>query len=249
MTVNLWTDAEHVESYLHNRAGIPRRVEGYEVLEELLPAEVERVLDLGCGDGEVVGRVLRLHPDARVVAADFSPSMLDRVRARFTEAPNVTVVEHDLDGALPAEWGEFDAVVSAFAIHHVADARKAALYGEVFERLRPGGSFLNLEHVASPTTELHEAFLATMGIAPADDDPSNQLASVVDQLGWLRRDRLRAGGLSLEVPGAGPPRRPASREHAPGLGAADRPGLRASREARGMPIPRGHGDQRSDLEQ
>ena len=111
--------------------------------------------------------------------------MLERVRARFAECAEVTVVEHDLDEVLPAEWGEFDAVVSAFAIHHVADARKQALYGEVFARLRPGGCFLNLEHVASPTPELHEAFLATMGIAPADDDPSNQLAPVGVQLDWL----------------------------------------------------------------
>ena len=52
--------------------------------------------------------------------------------------------------------------------------------------MRPGGAFLNLEHVASATPELHEAFLATIGTAPEDDDPSNQLAPVEDQLGWLR---------------------------------------------------------------
>jgi SAM-dependent methyltransferase len=112
--------------------------------------------------------------------------MLKRVRERFADDATVNVVEHDLDEPLPAAWGEFDAVVSAFAIHHVADTRKQALYGEIFDRLRPGGAFLNLEHVASPTAELHEAFLATMGIAPADDDPSNQLASVEAQLEWLR---------------------------------------------------------------
>jgi hypothetical protein len=40
--------------------------------------------------------------------------------------------------------------------------------------------------VASPNGALHEAFLAELGIAPADDDPSNLLAPVDDQLAWLR---------------------------------------------------------------
>jgi tRNA (cmo5U34)-methyltransferase len=186
VTVNLWSNAEHAQSYLEHRKHIPRRAEGYSALLELVPAGATRVLDLGCGDGEVVGRVLEARPGAVAVAADFSAEMLGRVRARFADSAQVSIVEHDLDVALPEEWGTFDAVVSGFAIHHVVDARKRSLYAEVYDRLRPGGVFLNLEHVASPTRELHEAFLATMGTAPQDDDPSNQLASVEDQLRWLR---------------------------------------------------------------
>jgi tRNA (cmo5U34)-methyltransferase len=120
------------------------------------------------------------------IAADFSPEMLRRVRARFADDARVTVVDHDLDVAQPTEWGSFDLVVSAFAIHHVVDARKQSLYAEVYERLRPGGAFLNLEHVESPTPELHAAFLEAIGVAPGDDDPSNQLASVEAQLRWFR---------------------------------------------------------------
>jgi tRNA (cmo5U34)-methyltransferase len=186
MTVNLWGDAAHAESYLEHRKRIPHRAEGYRVLLEFVPEDVARVLDLGCGDGEVVGRVLEARPGAEAVAADFSAEMLRRVRERFVEALNVTVVEHDLDEPLPADWGTFDAVVSAFSIHHVVDRRKRSLYAEVYERLAPGGVFLNLEHVASATPELHEAFLAAMGTALRDDDPSNQLAPVGAQLRWLR---------------------------------------------------------------
>ena len=187
MTVNLWSEPEHAQAYLQNRKRIPRRDEGYRALLEFLPDQTYRVLDLGCGDGEVFGRVLDARPEATAVAADFSAEMLGVVRSRFADAGDrVTIVEHDLSEPLPESWGMFDAVVSGFAIHHVDDDRKRALYTEVFERLRPGGAFLNLEHVASPTRELHEAFLATMGTAPEDDDPSNQLAPVDEQLGWLR---------------------------------------------------------------
>jgi hypothetical protein len=47
-------------------------------------------------------------------------------------------------------------------------------------------AFYNLEHVASPTHDLHVAFLAALGIDPADDDPSNKLLDLETQLRWLR---------------------------------------------------------------
>ncbi len=188
MTVNLWTEAAHAESNLGHRKLVPRRAAGYDALLDFVAGEPGRVLDLGCGDGEVLARVIDARPGAvtHAVAVDFSPEMLRRVRARFTDDDRVTVVDHDLEVTLPVEWGAFDLVVSAYAIHHVVDARKSALYAEVYDRLRPGGTFLNLEHVDSPTPELHRAFLDAIGVAPEDDDPSNQLAPVEAQLGWFR---------------------------------------------------------------
>ena len=181
--VNLWTEADHARDYLNRRKNLPHRQTGYAVLTEFLPASVARALDLGCGDGEVMGRVVEAFPSVEGIACDFSEEMLARARARFDDT-NVTVVEHNLDEALPADWGIFDVVVSAFAIHHVADARKRVLYGEVFDHLRPGGVFLNLEHVDSPTPELHASFLEAAHIDR--DDPSNKLALVETQLSWLR---------------------------------------------------------------
>lgn len=184
--VNLWTQTAHATDYLERRRDIPHRDEGYDALLEYVPAKTERVLDLGTGDGYLMAFVRQARPQATGVAADFSPAMLERARERFAGVADVDVVEHDLDDPLPEEWGTFDAVVSAFAIHHVDDDRKRALYGEVFERLAPGGVFCNLEHVASATPELHVAFLDAIGTGVDGDDPSNKLAPVEMQLGWLR---------------------------------------------------------------
>jgi len=185
MTVNHWTDVEHSKAYLRRAATVPHRAEGEQVLLELLPTSPSRVLDLGTGGGRLIDLLRDARPGVAVVGVDFSPTMLEVVRERYGDDPTVDIVEHDLDQPLPA-LGTFDVVVSSFAIHHLADARKRALYAEVHELLAPGGVFVNLEHVASPTPELHTAFLHAMGTAPEDDDPSNQLTSVETQLEWLR---------------------------------------------------------------
>jgi tRNA (cmo5U34)-methyltransferase len=184
--VNLWTQPGWAQRYLRERDDIPHRAEGYGALLENLVSGPTRVLDLGTGDGYLLHLVRAAHPAVTGVACDFSAEMLGRARERFAGDDAVTVVEHDLDDSLPPSWGTFDAVVSSFAIHHVVDERKRALYGEVLDRLEPGGIFCNLEHVASATPELHVEFLAAIGKTPEQDDPSNKLTLVETQLGWLR---------------------------------------------------------------
>jgi SAM-dependent methyltransferase len=182
---NRWPDVEHALWYLARADDLPHRSEGAAVLVELLPERVTRVLDLGTGDGRLLDLVLTARPGSTGVGLDLNPEMLSRARERFDGDDRAVVVEHDLDDPLPGD-DTFDVVVSSFAIHHVSDERKRTLYAECFERLAPGGSFLNLEHVASATDALHVEFLRSLDIDPADDDPSNLLAPVGDQLGWLR---------------------------------------------------------------
>jgi tRNA (cmo5U34)-methyltransferase len=182
---NRWPDVEHALWYLARADDIPHRAEGAAVFVELLPERVERVLDLGTGDGRLLDLVLTARPGSTGIGLDLNEEMLTRAAERFAGDDRATIARHDLDDPLPGD-DSFDVVVSSFAIHHVSDERKRSLYAECAQRLRPGGAFLNLEHVASPTVALHEAFLAELDIDPADDDPSNLLAPVEDQLGWLR---------------------------------------------------------------
>jgi len=177
---NEWATAEHAEAYLERAPLLPRRDIAYGELLEILPADPTRVLDLGTGDGKVMAMI-----GGSGVAVDFSPTMLEKARLRF-HADDVDVVEHNLNAPLP-DLGTFDVVVSAFAIHHCPHERKRALYTEVFDMLEPGGVFANLEHVASPTEQLHEEFLRLIGTPPGEDDPSNKLLDVETQLGWLRQ--------------------------------------------------------------
>jgi tRNA (cmo5U34)-methyltransferase len=183
--INLWTKPEHAQRYLDIAYQIPHREEGEAALLEFVPRTTRRILDLGSGEGRLLGLLLDRLPEATGVALDFSEQMLGRLHTRFDSDSRVSICAHDFSAPLP-DLGDFDAIVSSFAIHHLVDARKRALYEEVHARVHPGGVFLNLEHVASPTTDMHVAFLHAIGVTVEGDDPSNKLLDVATQLRWLR---------------------------------------------------------------
>ena len=184
--MNEWRSAQHASAYLERADRVPYRSAGETVLLEEIPSSAHRVLDLGSGDGRLLALVLRARPEARGVAVDFSPVMLEKLKARFESTARVEVVDHNLDRSLPP-LGSFDVVVSSFAIHHLDHERKRELYAEVWTLLEPGGVFCNLEHVASASPSAHDRFLQEMGITAAEEDPSNKLLEVHTQLEWLRR--------------------------------------------------------------
>jgi len=166
-------------------------------LVEALPLVVDRVLDLGCGDGRLLELILAARPDAvEGIGVDNSQPMIGLARNRFGEDRRATIREHDLVNPLP-DLGRFDAVVSGFAIHHLTHERKQALFGEVVDVLQPGGVFANLEVVQCATAELHAEF--GRRIERPGGDPEDVLAEVEAQLGWMRAAGLEQVELQLAL--------------------------------------------------
>jgi tRNA (cmo5U34)-methyltransferase len=176
-----WSDPERVAEYLSRE--IPHRQVAESMLLAGLPPRVERVLDLGTGDGRLIGLVRTVHPQAEAVGIDSSQPMLDRAAPRFPASSATELRIHDLRDPLP-EIGRFDAVVSGLAIHHLEDDRKRELFAEVHRLLAPGGVFANLDLVTAATPELHERFRREIG--RPEDDPTDRLSPLCDQLAWLR---------------------------------------------------------------
>lgn len=170
--------------YVERIGRLEARQAGEQMFTEVLPDRPGRVLDLGCGDGRLAALVLATRPSVdEVVAVDCSPPMLQRARERFSAETRVTVEEWDLREPI-GPLGEFDLMVSGFAIHHLTHERKRAFFGDVVSQLTPGGTFVNLEVVASATPRRHAEFLAAIGRTV--DDPEDRLASIEEQLGWMR---------------------------------------------------------------
>jgi len=114
-------------SFVHRMAG--------DLVELLAPKAGERVLDLGCGPGDLT---TTLHgAGATVVGLDASPEMIATARARAGASGPSFVVG---DGQSLSYDGEFDAVFSNAALHWMPRASDVAR--GVARALRPGGRFV-----------------------------------------------------------------------------------------------------------
>jgi tRNA (cmo5U34)-methyltransferase len=188
-----WSSVHHATAYLDIVDAVPHRTEGEAVLLEHIPINAKRVLDLGTGNGRLLKMIKANRPNIKGVGLDISPTMLRVAQESFAVDKDVKIIEHDLNNSLLlllSELGTFDVIVTSLTIHHLTHKRKRSIYEEIFSLLNRGGIFCNLEHVDSPTSNLHEHFLNSIGdrIARfARDENSDRLLSLDTQLGWLRQ--------------------------------------------------------------
>jgi trans-aconitate 2-methyltransferase len=94
----------------------------------------ERVLDAGCGTGQVTSVLRDRLPRGEVVALDGSPSMIDAARRRLGD-DRVTYLVHDL--LEPLRIAPVDAILSTATFHWIADHDR--LFHNLAAALRPGG--------------------------------------------------------------------------------------------------------------
>jgi SAM-dependent methyltransferase len=97
-----------------------------------------RVLDVGCGCGEITIAAARAAHGGSALGLDLSAPMLDVARRLATEAGvgNVGFVEGDAQ-VYPLPPASFDAVISSFGVMFFADP--VAAFGNLAGALRPGG--------------------------------------------------------------------------------------------------------------
>ena len=155
----------------------PRRGDGGDPLIGLMaPHSAQRVLDVGCGSGQLA---VAIAPRvARVVGVDLTPAMLDQARAHAAAKGVKNVLWKVADSiALPVEDSSFDAVVSRAMFHHAADP--AATFGEMHRACASGGRLVVTD--LSPDPAKGPAFDAIETLR----DPSHRHALTLDELRQL----------------------------------------------------------------
>jgi tRNA (cmo5U34)-methyltransferase len=175
---------------------IPGHEAFYAAALELIPTDAVRIVELGAGSGLFSAMLQAAFPEAHLTLIDFSEGMLTLARQRLGDDPRITYVLADYTiEPLPPEC---DAVVSSLSIHHLEDERKRALLPPIFAALRPGGIFVNADHIAGPTPELEEMYqlrwlsdVRTLGATEqqiADSlyrQQEDRRSPVAAQLAWL----------------------------------------------------------------
>jgi SAM-dependent methyltransferase len=139
------------EQGLEGRRAAYRHAEGpdapqmaFEAVAEVSP---RRVLEVGCGPGELAARI-RDELGAEVVAVDISPRMVELARGRGVDARVGDVQELELAD------GEFDCAVAAWMLYHVPDVDRAL--AELARILVPGGRLVAVTNAPDHLHELRE---------------------------------------------------------------------------------------------
>src|SRR5579883_3482014 len=153
----VWKSEENIKRWAAEakvREG--RRQEPLRYAAALLPFEEGdefTIVDLAAGTGMAARAIMDAYPNCKAVLADFSGAMMSE-GAKVLEPyeGRYRYVEFDLRQSV---WPEgipvpMDAAITSQAIHHLPDERKASLFREVFERLKPGGWYVNYEPFKAP---------------------------------------------------------------------------------------------------
>ncbi|WP_308798637.1 class I SAM-dependent methyltransferase [Agromyces silvae] len=109
------------------------------------PKPGERILDVAAGTGTSSASLAK--SGASVVAADFSPGMIEVGRVRQAHVPNLVFVEADAT-ALPFDDESFDAVTISFGLRNVNEPKRAL--AEFLRVTKPGGRLVICEFSHPP---------------------------------------------------------------------------------------------------
>ncbi|MCJ8208532.1 class I SAM-dependent methyltransferase [Mucilaginibacter sp. RS28] len=136
---------------------VPRYTEIFYNLFYYIPDDLQpkRILDLGCGTGNLTEAALKHYPNAEIHALDISADILNECRKRFEGHNNIYYHQQDFT-RLDLPEGSFDLIISSIAIHHINDEDKARLYPKIYSLLKPNGIFVFADQTKGATDEIYQ---------------------------------------------------------------------------------------------
>jgi|YelNatPaOPRAMG01_1025707.scaffolds.fasta_scaffold00001_137 tRNA (cmo5U34)-methyltransferase len=141
---------------------VPKYDEAVDLMLALLPYGAEarvRLVELGCGTGEVLKRLATAFPQAEIRGVDSSAAMLEVAHKKLSPfAPRVSLLRHDLSQGWPEEVGECEAVLCPYVLEYLAPEAQELLLQGAFRRLKPEGRLLIIEFVQPNEPRISQVF-------------------------------------------------------------------------------------------
>jgi ubiquinone/menaquinone biosynthesis C-methylase UbiE len=114
----------------------------------------QRVLEIGCGTGNLALLVKRTHPGLEVTGLDPDPRALARAGRKARRSGLALRLDRGFADQLPYPDASFDRVLSSLMFHHLDADQQVSSLREVRRVLRPGGS-LHLMDMSGGGHNLH----------------------------------------------------------------------------------------------
>lgn len=159
-----------------------------------------RVLDLGCGAGDLTSRLADLVAPGEVLGVDASASLIEHART-VAGRPGLRFEvcrAQELDTSVPAGWA--DVVVSVAVLHWVPESDQAGVLSQVARALAPGGVFrldMGGQGQIAATRAVLDDVAAAHGITPSswffpdEATAADLLTGAGLDVSWVRLVRQR----------------------------------------------------------
>jgi tRNA (cmo5U34)-methyltransferase len=183
----------------HRRRIIPNFDQFYGTVLQAIPFDPSaaiRIADLGAGTGILSFMLTKCFPQSDLTLIDVTHDMLEEARKKFRNASNVRyeIKDYSCDDLA----SDYDLIVSAMSIHHLDQDSQYDLYLRVFDRLMPGGAFVNADLVKGPSDSLDRmysdswlGFIRKSGLKDSQIErilermQLDQPSPLFDQISWL----------------------------------------------------------------
>ncbi|WP_440112090.1 class I SAM-dependent methyltransferase [Paenibacillus sp. QZ-Y1] len=182
-SINQW-QAEDYDNKLAFVSGY-----GKSLISWLQPSKGERILDLGCGTGDLTHEISISQAEVEVVGMDASPDMIQRARTKFPEIEFIQGDAHYFQSDLL-----YDAVFSNAALHWMRNPQ--LVVDNIWKSLKPGGRFVaefgGKGNVQIIVDALEDVLGRRVGIRASERNPwyfptIGEYSNVLEQKGFLVR--------------------------------------------------------------
>ncbi|MDX1649633.1 MAG: methyltransferase domain-containing protein [Myxococcota bacterium] len=120
------------------------------LLDQAGLAPGQRVLEIGCGTGDLLIAAKCREPAAALLGLDPDPKALARARRKAQRRGVAVHLDRGFSQALPYPDRSFDRVLSSFMLHHLDAETTAGTLREVRRVLAPGGSLHVVDFGGAP---------------------------------------------------------------------------------------------------
>ena len=151
---------DHYTEYIQRC--VPRYAEMQWAILHYIPNDLKpkRILDLGCGAGNLTDLIIEKYPDAEIHMVDISEEMINKCELKYKDNPKIRA--HCMDfRKLKFEMGSFDLVLSSISIHHINDEDKYILFWNINHLLGPDGIFSYSDQFSGGNDEIYLKHIAT----------------------------------------------------------------------------------------
>lgn len=139
---------------------MPHYQEMMEAIIEAIPFSKQdnlKIIDLGCGTGNLTQKLITAYPNAYVTCIDMAENMLKIVKTKLKRKRKVNfwlgdICDFDYSG-------KYDAIVASMVLHHIDKKDKVKFYRKLYNALSKGGVFYAMDIFVAPDKYLQKLYM------------------------------------------------------------------------------------------